>query len=202
MVYDTFYTAIGERSGRPYDRLWIEDSYGRLARNGFVAGTGFDASHRAGVGLVITPSTLGSYSVTPRGQRSVISLEQRGLSDALRARDVRVRICVKSIVVMPCLRLFHVAKSVDQVWSIEGTDIFTPEGRASLLTTRPRTFRTSPLRIKFDARPENIAFATEIIGNAKPAEVELSGDELMCVVAAQFLRAAGYIGGADNIWRR
>lgn len=39
---------------------------------------------------------------------------------------------------------------------------------------------------------ENMVFATEIIGNQRPGKVTVSGDNLMLVIAGQFLRAAGY----------
>lgn len=202
MIYDTFFTAIGERTGRPYERLWIEDSFGRLSRNGFVANSAFNVTPRPGVGLVLTPSVLGEYSITPRRGASVISLEQRGLSDLVRSREVRVRLCVKSIVVMPCLRAFHVARPTTGVWTIAGMTLTTPEGATDIGTPSPAGMRSTPARLDVQLSEANIVFATEIIGNATPAEVTLSGDPLMVVVGGQFLAAAGYGPTPDGIWRR
>jgi hypothetical protein len=46
------------------------------------------------------------------------------------------------------------------------------------------------IEVEFDA--SNLVFATELIGNQRPARVVVRGIPVMVVVAGQFLRAAGY----------
>lgn len=201
MTSDIFFARIAQHTGRPYERLWIEDSFGRLSRNGFTAGTRFQIANRPGLGMVLTPSILG-LKVTPRRGGSLISYEARGLSDAVRASEVKVRVCVKSIVVMPCLRHFHIRAANGETWSIAGETLVTPHGQQDIVTPSPARFAATPALLEIDLTPGNVVFATEIVGNVKPGAVKLSGDAVMQVVAGQFLEAAGYSKADADTWRR
>jgi len=199
--YDTFFTRLGDRAERPYNRLWIEDSFGRLTANGFATGTGFAARQRPGVGLVLSPDTLGACHVSQRRGAAILSYEARGLTGALRTSDVRVRVCVKSIVVMPCLRLFHVGRGVNGEWSIAENRLHADGSVIDIATSTPLQMRKTPAVMSVALTEANIVFATEIIGNTRPAAVRLSGDRLLVTVAEQFLAAAGYAQDGDA-WRR
>lgn len=199
MRSDTFISKIGARSSGAA-RLWIEDSSGRLSRNGFDGGMQFDAVARPGVGVVIVPDLLGGLTVSRRAQLPLLSVENRWLGHQLPVDEVRVRVSVKNIIVMPRLRLFGIVRNEAETWNVRGLVVQTPAGERMLGGCRPLAMRGAG-RINVELDWNNIVFATELIGGARPAAVSLSGDELCQRVAGKFLQDGGFTF-ADGIWRR
>ena len=202
MRTDTFFTAIGDRPVIGMQRIWIEDSFGRLSRNGFTAGTPYVVGTRPGLGLVVQPAAVSSLHVSARRQASILSYESSSIAHSITTNEARVKVSVGSIIILPALRLFHVTRPVTELWQISGLTLVRPEGTCSVVTSAPVRFATSPCLLTVGLTEENLIFATEIIGNAKPGSVALSGGALLCQVAGQFLAEAGYSESAPGVWSR
>lgn len=192
--HDTFLTKLGDRSDRGCSRLWIEDSAGRLSRNGFATGSGFEVTPRAGLGFLLRPSLLATTHVSSRRSAAILSYESANLSVFLRGTpEARVRVSVNSIVVMPSLRLFSIAqRRSEQNWSIVGETLTRPEGRQSIVTRQPARFDATPVRLEIALTEGNLVFSTEVVSQAKPVTVSLTGPSPLVAVAGQFLLAIGY----------
>ena len=192
--HDTFLTKLGDRSDRGCSRLWIEDSAGRLSRNGFQTGCGFELTPRAGLGFLLRPSLLASTHVSSRGRAAILSYESNRLPAMLHdTPEARVRVSVNTIVVMPALRLFAIASQrTAAVWRIAGDFLLRPEGMQSVATRVPARFDTTPARLEVGLTEDNLVFATEIVAHAKPESVNLTGSEALRALAGQFLAATGY----------
>ena len=192
MRSDNFLTHIGDRSERGCSRLWLEDSFGRLSRNGFDAGAGFAVTPRPGVGLVFTPSVLGSCHVSHRRSRAILSYEAPDIERLIPSVEARVRLSVKTIIVMPSLRVFAILRKTAARWTICGNEIVTQNQALPLTGVKPLHLAKAPAVIEADLTEANLVYATEVIGNARPGVVVLSGEPLAVQLAGQFLLAAGY----------
>jgi hypothetical protein len=198
MRSDSFLTKIGDRSGRGRGRLWLEDGFDRLSRNGFGPGTAFTVTPRGGVGLVLRVALLGSCHVSHRRRQAVLSYESPDLNSFLPAPSARVRISTSAIIVMPSLRVFSIGRQVTETWTVRGDILTTGDGQIPLGTIRPINFRQAPAMIEAEIDEANLVCATEVMGNAKAAAVRLTGDALPVRVAGQFLAAAGYARAEDG----
>lgn len=169
-----------------------DNGFDRLGRNNFKPGSRFDVKRRPGTGLVINEKLAGSYRISPRKKGGLLSYEARDLSDFLGTPEVRVRISVGTIVVAPLLRFHSVARPVTEHWSITESVLTTPRGQTRLRSASPLNFPQTAASIEVEFDASNLVFATELIGNQRPARVVVRGIPVMVVVAGQFLRAAGY----------
>lgn len=192
--HDTFLTTLGNRADRGCSRLWIEDSAGRLTRNGFHVGSGFEMTPRLGLGFLLRASVLASTHVSSRRTAAILSLESPRLRELLRGTpEARVRVSCSTIVVMPSLRLFSIrAAAPSQVWRIAGNDLVRPEGVQEIDSRLPARFDVTPARLDAALTEANLVFATEIMAHAKPLRIALSGNPTLVAVAGQFLAAIGY----------
>jgi len=186
-------TKLGDRGDRGLWRLWVEDNgFDRLGRNNFTPGTAFTVERRAGTGLILRESILGSCHVSSRRGAGLLSYEAADLGAFLTVPDVRVRIHVGQIVVTPRLRLHSISRVATEVWSIAGHTLTTPAGVHGLRTASPLTLPHTAGTIEAHLDHSNLVCATELIGNQRPSRVIVRGESLMLTIAGQFLRAAGY----------
>lgn len=186
-------TRLGERTGRNLWRLWIEDNgFQRLQRNNFSVGTGFRVHRRAGVGLVIEASVLASCHVSSRRGAGVLSYEASDLATLLPVPEVRVRIHVGRIIVMPSVRFHTIARPATEHWQVCGDELVTPGGTFGLRTPEPLRLPQVAAQIEVHLEERNLVYSTELIGNLRPSRVVISGEAVLLTVASQFLRAAGY----------
>lgn len=203
MRHDTFLTTLGSRGERGYSRLWVEDSAGRLSRNGFGMGDGFEVRPRAGLGLIVRPAILSSTHVSSRRGSAILSYESKDLPTYLRGvSEARVRISVNAMILMPALRLFAVARPLDEVWSIAGNILSRPNGCQPIDGAMPARFDATPARLNAALTEQNLVFATEVMSHAKPAEISLSGSDALTALAGQFLAAIGYEKTPEGVYAR
>ncbi len=204
---DQFLTKLGDRGDRGLFRLWIEEtSFNRLDRSGFGIGTGFEAAPRMGPGFILRPAALGSCHVSGRGKAkkdSILSFEFRKDRFPVSTTDVRVKITTNAIFILPSLRLHSIARTQSEHWTIDGMMLRTPAGETSLATVRPLAVAADAASITANLTEANLVFATEVIQRTKPGTVRLAGESLLCLIAGQFLAAAGYGPGTEaNEWKR
>lgn len=191
--HDSLLTRLGERQDRGLWRLWVEDTgYARLQRNNFAPGSPFTVERRGGTGLIIRRAILGSCHVSSRRGAGVLSYEAADLSKFLPDPEVRVRIHVGQIIVAPRLRTYSIMRPATEAWTIDGLALTTPSGTHSLRSAAPLSLPHTAGTITVHLSTENLVFATELIGNQRPARVVLHGEPLMLTICAQFLAAAGY----------
>jgi hypothetical protein len=163
-----------------------------LGRNNFAPGTAFSVGHRPGRGLILRREVIGSHHVSSRRGSSLLSYEAADLESQFGGPAVRVRIHVGQIIVTPLLRYASILRPASEVWLIQGTSLFTPEERLDLLSPRPLSLSRTAAEIQVCIDTFNIVYATELIGNQKPARVVLSGNSTLQLVVGQFLKACGY----------
>jgi hypothetical protein len=183
-------------------RLWIEDSYRRLTRNGFGTDATFARIARPGVGVVLAPSVLGDAKVSSRRGVPILSVENSWLARQMRYADqqARVRISVNHIVLMPRLRAFHVGTKAHDCAEISGMFIRFGERNESLETARPAMHGLiGELRAVLDW--QNLVLATEIMGDSRPERVFLSGDPLCVRLAGKFLEDGAYTQQSPGEYR-
>ena len=202
MRSDTFCTNLGSRSSG-MSRLWVEDSYRRLSRNGFEVGTQFARRSRPGYGVILTPSVLGECAVSSRRGVPLLSLENGWLAKQMPSRDaeVRVRVCVGSVIVMPRLRIFHVGRTTHELATISEGTVEVGGKILPLHTAKPAAFGLIA-ELKADLNWSNLVLATEVMGNSRPSRVQLSGDALCVRLAGKFLSEGGYAPSLDDsgVW--
>lgn len=190
--HDSLVTKLGNRSSRNSWRLWIEENgFDRLRRNDFTPNTPFEVRRRPGVGLIIEQALIGSRHVSSRRGVGILSYESQDLG-SFASPQVRVRIHVGQIIVTPLLRFHSVAQLAVEYWSILGDSLITPRGRTDIRTSAPLSLPQAASFIDAHLNEANIVFATEVIGNQRPARVAIHGGSVLMTVAGQFLRAAGY----------
>ncbi len=192
MRSDTFCTNLGARSNG-MARLWIEDSYHRLTRNNFSVGTQFTRRSRPGYGVILEPNILGEVTVSTRRGAPLLSLENSWLANQMPAQDadVRVRVSVGNIVVMPRLRTFHVGRRFSDEATIVGNILTAGANTRQIDTLAPASIGLiGNLTAHLDWT--NLVYATEVMGNARPECVALSGDVLCIRLAGKFLADGGY----------
>ncbi len=193
MRHDSLLTRLGNRAERNSWRLWIEETeLNRLARNNFHQGTPFEACRRPGTGLVIKPALLSTTQVSKRKGQTILSYEARDLHSFLGCPEVRVRISVGQITVVPRLRAATILTPSTEVWTIKGSTLTTPAGECDIRTAKPLMLRNHAGTIEAALEEMNLVYATEVIGNQRPGRVLLTGAPVMVTVASQFLVACGY----------
>ncbi len=201
MRTDNFFTTVGDRPDIGMKRIWVEDSFGRLSRNGFTAGTPYSVTTRPGLGLLVQPAAVSSLHVSSRRSASILSYESSRLAQSITTNEARVKVSVGSIIILPALRLFHVARTASN-WSIAGMMLTRPEGVSGIATERPVRYPFSPDSLTVALDETNLIFALEIVGNAKPGEVAVNGEPLLRQIAGQFLAEAGYSLKSPDVWAR
>jgi len=191
--HDSLMTTLGDRGDRGLWRLWVEDNgFDRLRRNNFTPGTAFTVERRAGTGLILRESVLGSCHVSSRKGAGLLSYEAGDLGSFLSVPEIRVRIHVGQIVVTPRLRMHTVARAAAELWTISRTGLTTPSGVYDLRSTNPLSLLHTAGTIEAHLDEGNLVYATELIGNQRPGRVVVRGEALLLTIAGQFLRAAGY----------
>ena len=170
---DNLLTKLGSRSSGLV-RLWVEEPKGaeRLASNGFSSGTGFMVERRMGPGLNIRPSILGSCHVSSHRGSALLSYEGSDIMAQFAQPEVRVKISVNLVQVLPSLRVHSVRVASDSVWTIAGQTIYTPDGR---LTLRDGLERPAgrPAAVEAHLDSMNLVAATDFIAWAKPGTIRL-----------------------------
>ena len=193
MRHDSLLTRLGDRANRNLWRLWIEDTgFDRLERNNFRPGTPFSVQRRLGTGLVIQQSLLSTTHVSARKGHGVLSYEAKDLGNFLGSPEVRVRITVGQILVIPRLRAATVHVRNDEVWTVKGSTLTTPHGQCDIRQEKPLFLRSRAATIEVALEEQNLVYATELIGNQRPGRVVLSGEPILVTVGGQFLAACGY----------
>lgn len=169
---DSILTRIAERpAGRR--RLWIEDSFSRLSRNGFEPGVAFNVEPRMGPGVNIRPALLGEYMVSRRRQSAILSHETSFLASRFSAPEARVKVSVGLVQVLPSLRVFSVQQQSDEVWRIDANGIVTtPRGAIELHTGR-EVVSGRPASLSLIPSMTNLVAATDFISRVKPGMVQI-----------------------------
>ena len=172
MRSDNILSTLGTRSSG-LRRLWVEDSFSRLSNNGFDVGTGFRVEPRMGPGLNIRQTLLGSCHVSQRRGAAILSYEGAATMARFFEPEVRVKISVGLVQVLPSLRAFSVRTATSEVWTIAGEFLTTPWGEVRLVTGDERP-SSRPASISATLTEDNIVAATALIAWAKPATVKIS----------------------------
>ena len=175
MRSDNILTSLGSRN-HGSRRLWVEDSFCRLTNNGFAPGSPFSVEPRQGPGVNLRAGLLGSYIVSRRRGAAILSYENVALAERFSEPEVRVKISVNLVQVLPSLRVFSVRRRSDESWSI-GVDgvLTTPEGKTALITGRERT-SGRPDSIAVVMTANNLVAATDFIARVKPRIVTVTVD--------------------------
>ena len=195
--HDSLVGRLGDRGDRGFWRVWIEDnSFERLKRNNFTDDARFDVHRRPGTGLVIEQSPLGSCKITPRKASRLLSYEAKDLRSFFAGPEVRIRIHVGQIMVLPLMRYHAIAGThPSEHWKVTGTNLSSPAGLCDIRTLSPLALPHNAGTIEVDLCERNLVFATELIGNQRPGRVIIRATEeekVLQIVAGQFLRVAGY----------
>lgn len=206
MRHDTLFTRLGERSATNSWRLWIEDSgMARLSRNSFTPGAALTVRRSSGSGVVIESGLLGSQHVSARGRTPVLSFEGRVLREALPVPEVRVKVTVGKVFLLPMVRFTTFSTHAEEAWNIVETTLTTSRGTFAVNSARPLTRANlgasgvaAPTRLSIALTEGNLVCATEIAGTFTPSEVVITGAPLLRTIAAQFLRAIGYGEAASD----
>lgn len=192
--HDSFASRLGDRGNRNLWRLWFEDTaLARLSRNGFAPHTPLAITRRAGPGLSIARTDRAACHVSARRGSPVLSYEARDLGDLFQSPEIRVRVHVGRIFVLPSLRVHSVTGlRPAEVWTVAGSVVTTPAGAFELRTARPLRLPATAETIIADLTAANVVFVTEFIGNHRPARVTIRAERVLANVGASFLRSAGY----------
>lgn len=223
MRSDNIMTSLGNRSSG-LRRLWVEDSHSRLSNNGFGVGTGFTVEPRLGPGLNLRQSLLGSCHVSQRRGAAILSYEGSSTMARFFEPEVRVKISVGLVQVLPSLRAFSVRVATSEVWDIAGSRLTTPSGEVGMVTGEERP-GGRPTSINAHITQDNIVAATSLIAWAKPATVKITtgsvplvgqlglfdaapssapslDDDILFEVSRQFLVACGWSHEGNGLFRR
>jgi hypothetical protein len=202
MRFDQFCSRIGHRENG-YSRVWIEDSFDRLSRNGFTPGTSFEPQFRPGVGLVLAPTAIGSLTVSQRRGVPLLSYERPSVSHQFEATpDVRVRISVNHVTIMPRLRVFSIGGLRNETWNLSGLTVATPSGSISLEGGSPVHAPKVVQTLRAELTEANLVAATEFMNNVLAPRLELSGEALLVHIAGQFLSDGDYKAEGPGIFVR
>lgn len=222
MRSDSLLTSLGNRS-TGLRRLWVEDSFSRLTSNGFEIGTGFVVESRMGPGLNIRPSLLARCHVSQRRGAAILSYEGNESMARFHEPEVRVKISVGLVQVIPSLRVFSVRTPSSAVWKIDGSTLTTDEGSMVLRDGLERpSGRPATIEARLDAK--NLVAATALIAWAKPGTIRLidgsapvgqldlfgeaapaaeaNNDAITAEVARQFFVACGYETVSPGVFTR
>ena len=168
----------------------MEDSFQRLARNGFIAGQAITVTPRAGRGLIVrTSSEPGSLSISRRKGAPLLSLEGPWVTRAVEGDAVRVRLSYRHAVIIPRIFAFSIRRTGAEA-EISGLVVTVGACVWNLATRSPLKADQAIRRIKFDADWSNLILGTELIGNHRPSEVSITGPEAS--LAGAFLADLGY----------
>jgi hypothetical protein len=195
---DIYLTRIGDRpTGH---RIWVEDSYRRLALRGFRPGDPISVTPRAGRGLLVKAvQEPTGRSVARRKSAPLLSLEGPWVSSAIDGDMVRVRLGYRSAVIIPRVYAFHVKRHGLTV-SIDGSQVIVNGQNVTLNTERPLRLSEPVSRVAFAAQWSNLIVGTEFIATHGPAEVYLTGAEAS--LASSFLLDAGYRQETPNLFTK
>ncbi|MCS6273996.1 MAG: hypothetical protein H2169_06600 [Opitutus sp.] len=172
MRTDNILSSLGERN-LGTRRLWVEDSYNRLSRNGFGPGTVFNVEPRGGPGLNLRSSILGGYTVSQRRGAAILSLENVGRVARFDDPEVRVRISVNLVQVFPSLRVFSVRARSQEVWAITGDGLLSTPSGSLIIKTGREPYAGRPDSIRVEMSGVNLVAATDFIARIKPRLVEV-----------------------------
>lgn len=184
MRTDNILSSLGERS-LGSKRLWVEDSFSRLTRNGFAPGAVFNVEHRCGPGINLRASLLGGYTVSQRRGAAILSYENSALAQKFSDPEVRIRISVNLVQVFPSLRVFSVRTRSQEIWSIDREgNLSTPSG-SLLIKTGREPYAGRPDTILVDLSGVNLVAATDFIARIKPRLVTVLPASLPATINGQ-----------------
>jgi hypothetical protein len=176
-----------------------------------------------GPGLNIRQSLLASCHVSQRRGSAILSYEGSDNMARFHECEVRVKISVGLVQVLPSLRVFSVRSMGNEVWSISGEKLVTPQGEVALVTGEERP-SGRPMAINAAITQANLVAATALIAWAKPATVRISTaapmaaiqlglfdapatastleNDILFEVSRQFLVACGWSHEGDGVFKR
>lgn len=228
MRSDSLFTKLGVRK-HDYRRLWLEDSHGRLTRNGFAPGTRLTVSPRLGPGLALRTCPTGSLTVSRRREHAILSYESRDLGLRFIEPEARVKVSVGLVQVLPSLRVFSIRAIANEEWTIAKAGILlTPKAPAIRLHTGRERAPGRPTTITWEVTESNLVAATDFIAWAKPpkvvvqmapcADAEIQGDlflpdlpvnpvaakeqRVLSELARQFLVSCGFSETGPGVYCR
>ena len=187
---DTVITKLSPH-GDSMARVWLEDSYNRLTRNGFPAGTKIAVTDRPGSGLIVRHGELDSKkTVSSRRNAPLLSLDGAWVLRRFEGADfLRVRLSFKTLIIVPRVITSNITRSGCSGY-VTGTTLVVDNIGYSIKTQKPLLL---PMRLKslaLNITTDNILYAMEIVVNSRPESVTLSGHEMS--VASAYLLDVGY----------
>jgi hypothetical protein len=179
-------------------RIWIEDSYGRLQKNGFSPNTPFSVQPRAGRGLILkTENQPTTTSVSKRQNKPLLSLERKTLARSLDGDLLRARISIGQIILVPRVLCFSIQKPHQNIACISGTQLQIGGAPPKELKTPKPQRNPEPIAyLEAEITADNIVYATEFMLNNLPKEIKLSGPE--AILATKWLLSLGYFQTSEN----
>lgn len=194
---DTIITKLSPHGTR--HRVWLEDSFGRLSRNGFSAGDGVDVSHRAGSGLLVKKGdAFSKNSISARRNTPLFALDGAWVLRRFEHADfLRVRLSYNAISIVPRVITASITRAGVRA-AISGNVLVVDHVGYQINTPKPTLlpFRIKALHASVDAA--NILYSMEVIINNRPESVTLDGVERS--VASAYLVDAGYSLGEDGVF--
>lgn len=186
---DIFLSKIGQRPTGA--RVWIEDGFSRLQRNGFGVGVPIDVLPRSsGAGLIIrVAKTPTRRKVAKRRGMPLLSLEGPQVLACLPWDEVRVRVSVGAVAVLPraFALLFRMAVGVAV---ISGTTVRVGGVVRELVNARAVKLPEGGAECDFYADEDNVFWGCEFVSNHRPGLVRVHGVEKGLVEA--YLCTMGY----------
>lgn len=190
---DTLLTKLSPH--RESHRVWIEDAYGRLSKNGFSPNTPFSVNIRkGGTGLIIQAQpNSGPITISKRANRPILSLERKSLQETLGLEFFRARITYKTVILLPRILCFYFNENREKTLAhLQGWKVtIGKEDSMDLRTNVPiRKSKKQITYLEACIDSENIVQACEFILYNTPQTVKLSGEEIP--MATQWIQQIGY----------
>ena len=192
---DTVLTKLSPR--KDGGRVWIEDSYSRLTRNGFAAGSNITVNDRPGSGLILRRTEqLSRNSVSSRKGAPIIDIDGIWVLRRFEGSDfLRVRLSFNSAIIVPRVLTASVARA-GEVAQIRGNILLVAGTQFAINTPKPARIPFSISELSIDVSAANLLYAMETIINNRPANVSVTGSE--SPIASAYLTDAGYTPNGEG----